>query len=110
MALVQFLSGIGCIVMNNISFTVLIKKQRGINASKVQTFGITPTLKRILGFYHHITDTTGKLSSNQIKSIVVLVVFNRWGINSGRNTRVKNLKLRLSIQDVSYLLPIHKVI
>src|SRR5690606_40625582 len=107
MPLIEFLSFIRSVVMDYISFTIIIKEKRRINAIKVQFDRITPSFMRIFGFNYDVTHPTRKLSGNHIKGVIVLIVTNYRSINTHANSRIVHLKLLLTIQHMSNLSPVH---
>jgi len=100
----------GRIIVDNIGLTIVIKKQGGINAPNIiQSDGITPVL-----FFGVIGGDDGGASvprpgGDHVEQIVVRIVLDGRCVHPARHPGTAQPELRLPVQHMAYLHPVHQV-
>ena len=108
-SLILFFSFGRRVVVHHVSLAVVVKEQRGVYAVEFQLHRVAPSLHRVFGLHHHIAESTGELCRNHVEGVVVRVVADGRGIHTHADAAVLHLQLRLAVEHVPDLLPVHQV-
>ena len=97
------------VVVHDVSLTVLIKEERRVDTAHLfQINRLAPSLCRILTL--HIEITLAYIGSNHIESLVLLVIRYCRGKDTSRHTLIAERQLTLTVEHMTYLLPVDKVL
>ena len=97
------------VVIYDISASVLVEKERGVDASHFgQVNGFAPPFGRVFRLYEEISGS--HVGRNHVEGLVLFVVSDGRREDASRHVLAVKRELRLAVEHMSQLCPVHEVL
>ena len=104
-----YMSAYRFVVIYDISASVLVEKERGVDASHFgQVNGFAPPFGRVFRLYEEIPGS--HVGRNHVEGLVLFVVSDGRREDASRHVLAVKRELRLAVEHMSQLCPVHEVL